>query len=147
EGEFGEGTGGRAVDRLAIHREPRADLLESFDAFRRYFAFGRRADVQQVVASLAGDVDQGAEQRLRALPIAVVALKTPGLVHRHAGLPIAVLKTGLWDLLLGGFRVAAKLGVTAKEPIVRDDRRLELEQLVQLGGPLAVHVDGRVPPE
>ena len=51
-------------------------------------------DVQQVVASLAGDIDQISNQCLSAFPIRVVRFETPSVVHGHAGLPINVDASG-----------------------------------------------------
>ena len=51
------------------------------------FAGSVRADVEQVVAALARDVDQVADQGAGGLPLMVVRLVAPRVVHGHAGLP------------------------------------------------------------
>ena len=79
-----------------------------------------------------------------ALPVVVVALVAPGVVHGHAGLPIAAGVAGGGDELLGRLGVAL---VAAAEAVVVDDAGLELEQGNQLLGALLVHVHRRVPPE
>ena len=52
-----EGGLGR-VNRLAVHRQPLAHILQPLDFRGRYFARRHRPDVQQVVAALAGNIDQ-----------------------------------------------------------------------------------------
>jgi len=61
----GEGAGGDVeesglgvVDGFAIDSEPLAHLLEAFDFGRGNDAVGVGADVEEIVAALAGDVDE-----------------------------------------------------------------------------------------
>ena len=58
-----ERTGLRAVDRFAVGLHPLADGVEPFQRGGGDLALGRRADVQQVVAPLGGDVDNVPYQR------------------------------------------------------------------------------------
>jgi hypothetical protein len=51
----------------------------------------------------------------------IVTLESPGVVHRHAGFPIAPWKSGGRDVLLGGFGVAL---VSSAEAVVVDDAGL-----------------------
>ena len=69
-------------------------------------AVALRADVQQVVAALAGDVDQVADERLVGFPGVVVVAVAPGRVQRHAGLPIHAGHAGGGDVLLRRDEVA-----------------------------------------
>ena len=52
-------------------------------------AVGVGADVEEVVAAFAGDVDEVADEGFGGLEIGVVGLEAPGVVHGHAGLPVA----------------------------------------------------------
>src|SRR5207248_2132492 len=67
-----ERAGAAAVDRFAVGFHPLADLAKDADRFRRELALGRRADVEQVVASLARDIDQILDYDFGFLPVVVV---------------------------------------------------------------------------
>ena len=92
----------------------------------------------------------------------VVALEPPGVIHRHAGLPVAVAESGVGDVLLGGLGVS-RVGFTIagldffhihlavwshpKQAVVVDDAGLEFEQFDELRGACFVHLGRPVPPE
>ena len=139
-----EGARGGAADGIAVRFHPYADLFEALDGGGGDQALGGRADIEQVVAAFAGDVHQVADERLGALPVVVVTLVAPGVVHGHAGLPIAAREAGRRDVLLWGLRVTF---VAAAQAVVVDDTGLELEQGQEFVRAFLVHVHGRVPPE
>src|SRR5215469_14097739 len=75
EGGFG------VVDGFAVDLEPLAHLVEAF-----YFGggddpVGVGADIEQVVAAFAGDVDEVAEESFSGLEVGVVGFVAPGVVH------------------------------------------------------------------
>ncbi len=62
----------RTINGFAIDSEPFSDRLQAFNLGGRHIALRVRADVQQVIASLARDVDQVAKQSLGGLEVHVV---------------------------------------------------------------------------
>src|SRR5262249_44294890 len=93
---------------------------------------------------LGDDVDQVVNERSSRLPILVVALVTPGVVHGHAGFPVAVLKAGRRDELLGGLGVAV---VAASQAVVGEEPWPKGSELVKRLGAIGVHPLRRIPPE
>src|SRR5690242_9275787 len=91
-----------AVDGLAVDLDPLAHLVQALDLGGGDDAVGVGADVEEVVAALAGDVDEVAEQGLGGLEVVVVGLVAPGVVHGHAGLPVFAGVAVGGDELLGG---------------------------------------------
>src|SRR4029079_14998154 len=73
------------------------------------------ADVQQVVAALRRDVDEVPDDRLRGLPVGVVRLEPPRVVHRHAAFPVHALDAVGGNLLLGSADVAGVRAVRLVE--------------------------------
>src|SRR4051812_47376372 len=112
-----EWAGGRAIDCFAVDREPLADLLEAIDFSRGDFAEGGRADVEEVVAAFAGDVDEIVEKVARAFEMGVVLFVAPGVVDGHAGFPVAAGDSCCGDAL---FRSAGVAGAVA-ETVVGDN--------------------------
>ena len=53
-----EGAGLGAVDRFAVHGHPLADVLQTLDARFGDETFLGGADIEEVVAAFAGDVDE-----------------------------------------------------------------------------------------
>ena len=94
------------VDGFAVDGEPLAHLVEALDFGGGDDAVGVGADVEEVVAALAGDVDEVAEEGFGGLEVGVVGLVAPGVVDGHAGLPVAAGVALRRDELLGGFGVA-----------------------------------------
>ena len=131
-----EDGGGGAVDGFAVDLEPLAHLLEALDLGLRDDALGVRADVEEIVAAFAGDVDEVAEEGLGGLEVGVVGLEAPGVVHGHAGLPVAAGIALCGDVLLGGFGVAL---VGAAETVVPDEVGVFVEELDDFGGALGSH--------
>ena len=133
-----EDTGFRAedgglgvVDGFAIDGKPFAHGLEAFDFGGGDEAFGVGADVEEVVAAFAGDVDEVAEEGFGGFEVGVEGLEAPGVVHGHAGLPVAA-GVALWgDELLGGFGVTF---VGAAEAIIPDEVGVLVEEVDDLGG-------------
>src|ERR1700760_316752 len=135
---FGAEEGGLgAVDRGAIHREPLTYLVETLDFSRRDDTLGVRSDVEQIIAALAGNVDQVAQQSFGGLEIMVVGLVTPGVVHGHAGFPVAAGITLRRNVLFRCFGIAV---VTAAEPIVPDQIGVLVKQSDDLAGQSWRHV-------
>ncbi len=126
-------AGLRSVDRLAVRLHPPADRLQPLDALRRDLPVGRRADVQEEVPALRGDLRELADQLPRRLEALVGAVVAPVVVHRHAGFPVEAGNPRAGDLLLGRAEVADEvaLGVEAEiapgaaDAVVDDDLRLE----------------------
>src|SRR5258705_3106196 len=81
-------AGGSAVDRLAIRLHPFAYFSQTFDAGTGNLALGCWTNIQQVISSLPGDVDEVANDSFRGLPFVVIKLKTPGRVHCHTAFPV-----------------------------------------------------------
>src|SRR5437868_3292656 len=104
-GDVEEGGLG-VVDGFPIDFEPLAHLLEAFYFRGGDDAVGIGADVQEVVAALAGDVDEIAEESFGGLEVGVVGFVAPGVVHGHAGLPVAAGVALRRDKLLGGFGIS-----------------------------------------
>ncbi|MCU1247396.1 MAG: hypothetical protein JWQ49_425 [Edaphobacter sp.] len=115
-GDVEEGGVG-VVDGFAVDFEPLAHLLEALDLRGGDYAVGVGADVQEVVAALAGDVDEIAEEGFGGLEVGVEGFVAPGVVHGHAGLPVATGVALRWNELLGGFGIAF---VGAAEAVVPD---------------------------
>ena len=92
---------------------------------------GVGAYVQEIVAALAGDVDEVAEESLGGLEVGVEGFVTPGVVHGHAGLPVAAGVALGGDELLGRFGVAL---VGAAEAVVPDEVGVLVEESDYLGG-------------
>src|SRR3712207_9048041 len=63
-----------------------ADLRQPFDARRGDAPLGRRADVEEVVAAAARNLHELADEDAHGLPVPVVALEAPGVVHRDGRL-------------------------------------------------------------
>src|ERR1035438_10322557 len=94
------------VDGLAALLHPLAHLGHDFDRLLGDGSVGFRADIQQVIAGVAGTGDQVPDDGLGRLPIVVGFLITPTVVHRHAGFPGALLGH---DALFGGGEIALQL--------------------------------------
>ncbi len=94
------------------------------------------ADVEEIVAAFAGDIDEVAEKGFGGLEVGVEGLVAPGVVDGHAGLPVAVGEALRRDELLGGFGVAF---VGAAEAIVPDEVGVFVEELDDLGGAFGGH--------
>src|SRR5262245_2421055 len=77
-----------SVDRLAVRLHPAADLSQPVYARLRDQPFGGRSDVQQIVSALRCDVDEISNERPGGLPMVVIELVAPRVVHCHATLPI-----------------------------------------------------------
>src|SRR5438876_177167 len=120
-----EERGVGVVDGLAVDGEPLAYLLEAFDLGGGDVALGVGADVEEVVAAFAGDVDEVAEKGFGGLEVGVVGLEAPGVVHGHAGLPVAAGVALGGDELLGGLGVAL---VGATEAVVPDEVGVLVEE-------------------
>jgi len=88
-----EGAGGGGVNRVVIDFHPCADGLEPLDAGFGDEALAGRPDVEQIISALAGDVHEVADDGPRGFPVIIVTLEAPGVVHGHAGFPIASGKT------------------------------------------------------
>ena len=132
--QFLERAGRRAIDRLSIGFHPRADFLEPLQNRIGEDALRGRANIEQVVTALAGDVAEIVEECGSGLPVVVVRLVAPRIVHRHAGFPVPALETGCRNELLRGLRVP---GEAAAQAIVHDDVRLQLlDRLDKRLGPL-----------
>ena len=65
---------------------------------------GHRPDIQQVIAALAGDVDQVPNQLFAGFPFIIVGFVTPRGIHRLTGLPV-IIQTGRRNMLLRGSQV------------------------------------------
>ena len=87
----------------------------------RKLTFRRRADVQQIIASLARAIDQIANDRRDRFPILVVLVIAPVVVHRHARFP----RLGIGAAGNRLFRSAIVAHVAFADPIVDDDVRLQ----------------------
>ena len=127
------------VDRFAVDAEPLAHLAEAFGFRGGDVAVGVGADVEEVVAALAGDVDEVAEEGFGGLEVGVVGLVAPGVVHGHAGLPVATGEALGRDVLLGRLGVA---GVGAAEAVVPDEVGVLVEEGDDLAGEFGRHVFG-----
>ena len=97
------------------------------------------ANVEEVVAAFAGDVDEIAKQGLGGLEVGVVGFEAPGVVHGHAGLPVAAGEALSGDVLLGGFGVAF---IGAAETVVPDEVGIFVEESDDFGGALGCHGGG-----
>src|ERR1035441_676819 len=89
------------ADGLAALLHPLTHPGHDLDRFRGDGSVGLRADIQQVVAGIAGAGDQVFDNGLGRLPIVVGFLIAPTVVHRHAGFPGTLLGH---DALLGSLR-------------------------------------------
>src|SRR5207253_6414480 len=94
-----------ADDRVAVARDPRADLLEKrdLDVGQRTIAGG--TDIQEQVAAPRYDVGEIARQQVWRFVVGVLRPPTPGVIHGQAQLPDAPWRLG-WEELLGGVVVA-----------------------------------------
>src|SRR6202041_3478988 len=81
--------GAGSVNGLAVDGQPVADLMKALDLLGRHTAVRVGPNVQQIVATLAGNVDEIAQQRLGGFEVMVVRLESPRAIHGHARLPIA----------------------------------------------------------
>jgi hypothetical protein len=143
---FGAEEGGLGVvDGFAVDAEPVAHLAEAVGLGGGDDAGGVGADVEEVVATLAGDVDEVAEEGLGGFEVGVVGFVAPGVVHGHAGLPVAAGVALGRDELLGGFGVALVAGA---ETVVPDEVGVLVEEGDDLAGEGGRHVfGGGVEPE
>lgn len=142
-GEFLERAGGGGIDRLAVDLHPGADFPQPLERWLGDQPLARRADIEQVLAPFAGAVDQVADQHLGRLPVVVVALEAPRVIHRHARLPIAPLEPGGGDFLFGRFGVAR----VDAQPIVVNDAGAKPQQGDELIGEFFGHAARGVPPK
>lgn len=140
-----EDGGVGSVDGFAVDLHPLAYIVQTVDLGLRHDAFGVGADVEEVVAALAGDIDEVADEGLRGLEVGVEGFVSPGVVDGHAGFPIAAGVALGGDVLLGGFGVAL---VGSAETIVPDEVGVFVEELDDLGGALGGHhLGGCVEPD
>src|SRR5207245_2804052 len=129
-------------------------------------AFGGRPHVEEEVAALGCHVDQRPQQRARVFPVVVVRLVAPGVVHRHARLPIDAGQSLGRNLLLRGpevpepdltLRVESAQSLASVTDTVVDDQAGTdgADEVVQIPPPLVApvhdpfavapqHVDGGV---
>src|SRR5579871_6123455 len=143
-GDVEEGGAG-VVDGFAVDVEPLAHLLETLDLGGGDDAVGVGADVEEIVAALACDVDEVAEESFGGFEVGIEGLEAPGVVHGHAGLPVATGKALGGDVLLGGPGVAL---VGAAETVVPDEVGVLVEEFDDLGGALGCHgLAGSVEPD
>lgn len=148
----GEGSGGSvedcgagSVDSLAVDLHPFAHVVKAVNLGLRDNAFGVGADVEEIVASFGGNVDEVADEGLRRLEVGVEGFVSPGVVDGHAGLPVAAGVALGGDVLLGGFSVTL---VGSTEPIVPDEVGVLVEELDDFSGALGGHgLGGGVEPD
>ena len=131
ERQQAERAGRGAEDRIAVAIDPLADGLQPLGFLGPNRAVGQRADIQDEVASLAGDVDQFLHQFVRRFEHGFAAIVTPPRHgreravaggHRHRGLPergpsLFVGESGGGNELLGRFVVAAGEGAVVDEDV------------------------------
>jgi hypothetical protein len=146
-----EGAGGDVeegglgvVDGFAVDAEPLAHLLEALDLGSGDNPVGIRADVEEIVAAFAGDVDEIAEEGLGGLEVGVEGFVAPGVVHGHAGLPVAARVALGGDELFGGLGIAF---VGSAEAVVPNEIGVLVEDLDDLGGALGSHLARSVEPD
>src|SRR5262245_61469376 len=138
-----EGRRACAVDRFAVDLQPLPHFAQNVLARLRDDAFGGRADVEQVVAALAGDVHQFEYDVGRLLPMVVVALVSPRVVGRRGNFPDAGHYL-IWYAIVARRAVIA----FAAQPPVNQAIRLQLaHQLREQLGALFVHQARRVEPD
>ena len=113
----GKGACARAVDRLGVDFHPPADFSEPVDARLRDAAGGGGSDIQQVIAAFRRRVDEITDDRFGRLPIVIVGLVAPRIVHRHAAFPVDARQAARRDLLLRRAEIAAVLPVLSVEPL------------------------------
>src|SRR5262245_14128430 len=82
-----EGGRARAVHGLAVGLQPAADRAQDVLADLRDDAFSGRTDVEQVVATLADNVDQLEGDLPRRFPVGVVLPESPGVVDGRRNFP------------------------------------------------------------
>lgn len=136
---FSEESRLRAIDGFAIYGQPFANLVKPLYLGGRDIALRVRSDVQKIVAALACDVDEIAQQCFGGLEVRVVRLISPCVVHGHAGLPISPGIAFRGDVLFRRFGVAF---VAAAKTIVPDKIRMLIEQCDDLPGECRRHVRG-----
>ena len=129
-----------SVDRCSVDGEPLAYLVKTLYLGWWDDSLGVWPDVEKVVPSLAGDVDQVAQQGLGRLEVMVIGLIAPGVVHGHAGFPVTAGIAFRRDVLLGCFGVAF---VASTEPVVPDEVGMLVEQGDDFAGQGWRHVRGR----
>ena len=110
-----------AEDCTAVGVEPPTHFTEYPGRCFRHSAIRLRSDVEQIVASLFGAVDQICQHRSWRFPTVVRGRISPTVVESHAGLPGAV-RLRRFDFLLGGGEIPLE-----SVAIVDDDVRLQLE--------------------
>ena len=106
---------------------------------------GIRADVEQEIAALMGDVDEVAEQGGIGLGLGVVAVVEPFVADGHAGFEVAT--SGLGGGGDAAFRRVKVARVNAAEAVVDDQVRLLAERGAESGGAGVGHVGRSVEPE
>jgi len=98
------------------------------------------ADVEEVVAAFTGDVDEIAEQSLGGFEVGVVGFVAPGVVHGHAGFPVAAGVALGRDELLGGLGVTL---IASAEAVVPDEVGVLVEEFDNFASEFGRHVLGR----
>ena len=116
-----------ADDRVVVAGHPVADCFEPLDLIGRERAVAHRADVEQQVAALAGDLAQRMDQRAGRFEVLVGRVVAPAVVDGQAGFPRALRRPGR-DRLLGRLVVAV-----ARNAIIHDDFGLQrMDQVDEL---------------
>ena len=81
-----EGTGGGAVNGIAVTAHPAANFLEDADGAGGNGAFGGWADVEEIIAAFAGDVGEVADNFAGGFEVMVVFVVAPMPIEGHADL-------------------------------------------------------------
>src|SRR5579859_5778981 len=79
-----------AIDGLSVDLQPAPNLAQIILAGLWDDALGSGSDIQQVVATLADDVHQFESNVFGSLPISVVFLEAPGVIHGSGNFPVAL---------------------------------------------------------
>ena len=104
-GQMFERAGLGPVNRFAIGFHPLAHGRKTVNTGLRKKTFSGRSNIEQKVASLRSDICQLLDQILAGLPVIVVLVVAPVVIHRHAGFPINARQTCGWNFLFRGTEI------------------------------------------
>ena len=104
-GQMFERAGLGPVNRFAIGFHPLAHGRKTVNTGLRKKTFSGRSNIEQKVAPLRSNISQLLDQILAGLPVIIVLVVAPVVIHRHAGFPINTRKTCGWNFLFRGTEI------------------------------------------
>src|SRR6185436_3147440 len=127
-----EGAARSAIDSFVVDLEPLAHFGQPLDARLRNEAFAGWSHIEQIVTTPTRDLYQLLNQDVCGLPVLIVALETPGVVHSHRRFPVT------FDLAHADLVVARRVVIAQAVPDATAHQTVGLELMYEVDQFLAL---------